>query len=316
MAEDGRHRNAADGPFAGMDVGTNSVKLTLMARGPAGRWRVLADAVRVPRLGEGLSRTGRLSEEAMARTLAAVREMVRAIGDPRPAVLAAAGTEALRRAANGAEFAERFREATGAALEIIGGGEEARLTALGAQAALGLEDAEAGYIDIGAGSTEIVLSAGGALDDRCSLPVGVLSLVESVLRGDPPPAARVEAAGEAVRAVLAGRSWPARPLVVGIGETMSTLAAVFDEIPDPADPSLHGRVLTCREIERIYKTIEPLPAAKILALPGVWPGREDLLLAGAVILRCVMDALGAERLMVSLQGLRHGLVADRFGAGA
>ena len=46
------------------------------------------------------------------------------------------------------------------------------------------------------------------------------------------------------------------------------------------------------------------------------PGREDLLLAGAVILLCVMDALGAGRLQVSLRGLRHGLVADRFGAGA
>ena len=77
MADDGGNRSAAGRQCAGMDVGTNSVKLTRMERDGAGRWRVLADDVRIPRLGEGLSRTGRLGEEAMRRTLAAAREIVR-----------------------------------------------------------------------------------------------------------------------------------------------------------------------------------------------------------------------------------------------
>jgi exopolyphosphatase/guanosine-5'-triphosphate,3'-diphosphate pyrophosphatase len=178
--------------YAALDLGTNNCRL-LIAR-PQGSGFAVVDAFsRIVRLGEGLASTGRLSDAAIDRTLAALKICAEKLKRRNVSLARSVATEACRQATNGAEFIERAYRETGIALDIITAEEEARLAVLGCHALLEPGDGPALVFDIGGGSTELVLVDSAEPVPRVldwhSAPWGVVSLTEAVGHGEGPESA-------------------------------------------------------------------------------------------------------------------------------
>src|SRR5438270_12998910 len=148
----GPHRHT----YGAIDLGTNNCRL-LVARPTSGGFTVIDAFSRIVRLGEGLSQTGRLSDQAMDRAVAALSICADKLRRRNVSLSRSVATEACRRASNGAEFAERVRVETGIVLDIIEPAEEARLPVLGCHKLLEPGDGPALVFDIGGGPTELGL---------------------------------------------------------------------------------------------------------------------------------------------------------------
>src|SRR3954471_11367074 len=177
-----RRREKQRHTYGAIDLGTNNCRL-LIARPGGGSFTVIDAFSRIVRLGEGLSRTGALSQDAMDRAVAALSVCADKLRRRNVSLSRSVATEACRRAANGEEFAERVRAETGIVLDIIEPAEEARLAVLGCHKLLEPGDGPALIFDIGGGSTELVLidQEDGTPRIRAwwSAPWGVVSLTES-----------------------------------------------------------------------------------------------------------------------------------------
>src|ERR1700761_1469253 len=169
--------------YAALDLGTNNCRL-LIARPSRDGFTIIDAFSRIVRLGEGLAASGRLSEEAIDRAIAALAICADKLKRRNVTLVRSVATEACRRAENGADFVARVHAETGIRLDVIGPGEEARLAVLGCQALLPMGEGPALIFDIGGGSTELVLCE-PVEDGTCrildwfSAPWGVVSLTEA-----------------------------------------------------------------------------------------------------------------------------------------
>ena len=298
-----------------IDVGTNSVKLHVAERAADGAWHTLADRAEITRLGEGLQRSGRLGAEPMQRTTDAVAALVaeaRALGATE---IAAVGTAGLRIASNASELMAAVHAATGVTVDVIAGEEEARLAFAAATAGLALSGGSLVVFDTGGGSSQFTLGAGGRIDEQFSVNVGSVRLTEHFGLDQAVSREVVEAACVAVAAGfdgLAGRDAPAA--VVGMGGAVTNLAAVELELATYDPDAIQGSVLRRDDVERQIERFRVLAGEERRAIVGLQPARAEVILAGACIVRTVLDVLDAGELIVSDRALRHGLMAERFAA--
>ena len=308
---------------AAIDIGTNSVKITVGRRTARGV-EVLLDRVEMTRLGKGVDAGGRLSDEAIHRTLTALASFGQDARNLRSERIAAVGTSALRDAANGAEFVARAERDLGGSVEVISGDREADLTYAAARhdPDLGLPsdpDTVLVTIDIGGGSTEIVVGRGDVREFRRSLQIGAVRLTERALPSDPPTTAERGDAARIADDILSVVPVPAggRVVVVGSGGTVASLAAMdlMEENPGATvtPDALHGRRLSVGQIESRIERLSAVPLAKRKATPGLEPARADVILAGAILQARVLRRLGATDLTVSARGLRFGLLYELLG---
>jgi len=293
--------------FAGIDVGTNSVLLSIL-RPAADGLRVLDERCVVTRLGEGLADRGRLTTEAMERTVAVLEEFGGAVS-ALDAEARAAGTSALRRADNAEEFLERARGVLGFQLEVLSGAEEARLGRLGALSGLeGVTDDDGPVVvDPGGGSTEVFRDAAPPM----SLELGGVRLTEAFLAADPPRSEELESLRAHVRAALAGVSaaGDTHP-VVAVGGTATTLAALDAELDEYDTSVVHGHHLDAATVRGLAASLAAMPLSKRRTIPCLPQGRADIIVAGALLLAELLEALEVGACVVSDRGLRYGLVLD------
>jgi len=301
---------------AAIDLGTNTVRLIVaeVTAGASG-WRVVLAEQRVTRLGEGFRTTGALGNAAAARTAAAVLHYVaraRSAGATRVAI---AATSAVRDASNGRVFVGDLEQATGIAVRIISGEEEARLTLAGIVAGLGQLPGVVVAFDIGGGSTEYMLARDGALVTAVSLRLGVVPLAErfpfpNVVEpnGYTELCATVQTqlASELPAAIATARV----DALVGTAGTVTTLAALDLGLVEYDPGRVQGHVLTRAAVERQRRRLNALDVAGRAALPCLEPGRADLIVGGVAIVEATLDQLGIDRLTVSDWSLREGLVAE------
>lgn len=281
-----------------VDIGTNSVRL-LVAEVGGGKVRRLCAVLRSTRLGEGMYPRGRLQPQPLRRTAAALeemRELLAARGWPVPRVVA---TSAAREAENAAELAE-IVEALGWRLEVLPGEQEAVLSYRGATAGLGVTDPV--VVDIGGGSTEIAWMEGGRLRSF-SLPLGA---VRCTAAGILPPEMRRVLAPVLAETPLRG----GRPLV-GVGGSITSLAAIVQGLREYNPDRVHGFVLTRDAVRRTYAYLRELPLAERQRVPGLQPARADIIPAGAAILLAVLDEAAAPGITVSEADLLYALVIDK-----
>ncbi len=312
-----------DAPLYGaLDLGTNNCRL-LIARPARDGFRVVDSFSRIVRLGEGLSRTGRLDDAAMDRAYEALvlcgeRVAKRAVAAPR---LTAVATQACRQAGNGPEFIERVRLGTGLKLRIIDPVEEARLAVRGC---LNLFDDSAEavlVIDVGGGSTELNwLTRRGdtfVLEGWMSAPVGVVTLAER----HPEPAGSLDDWYEAMvadmGAAIAGAPVPpalrelfvaGRAHMVGTSGAITSLAGIHLGLRRYQRNLVDGLWMTRGDCEAAAERLKQLGAAGRAAEPCIGPDRADLVLAGAAIMAAVQRAWPSERVRVADRGLREGLL--------
>ena len=299
-----------------VDVGTNSVKFHLAEQRPDGTWRPLVDRAEVTRLGEGTHETGRLGDAAAARTLEAIAGMVAQARRAGAERIAAVGTAGLRKASNAAEFAAVVEERTGVRIEVISGEDEARLAYLAAVSTLELPSEPIVVFDTGGGSSQFTFGRGTHVDEHVSVDVGAVRLTEDFGLDGPVSEETLRAASDAIAAdfaVLDGRPSPAA--LVGLGGAVTNLAAVKLGL-EPYDPdAVQGTVLDRAEVDRQLELYRARSAEERRAIVGLQPGRAEVILAGACVVRTVLAKLECESLIVCDRGLRHGVLVERFGSG-
>jgi exopolyphosphatase / guanosine-5'-triphosphate,3'-diphosphate pyrophosphatase len=304
------------GRFTVIDVGTNSVKFVLGERGKDGEWRTVVDRAEVTRLGEGLDRTGELNEEPIRRTVEAIADMAEEAERNAVAAVAAVGTAGVRMARNGEAFVEAVLERTGIQVEIISGDEEGRLAYVAATEGLQLGDGSLVVCDTGGGSSQFTFGRGREVEERFSVNVGAVRFTEQFGLDGVLPAERL---AEALNAIaldlerLDGRPTP--DVFVGIGGAVTNLAAVKHGLATYDPDVVRGTVLDRSEIDRQIEVYRTRTADERREIVGLQPKRAEVILAGACIVRTVLEKLGSESLTVSDRGLRHGLLEERFGRG-
>jgi len=299
-----------------IDVGTNSVKLHVGERRADGTWEAVIDRAIVSRLGEGLDATGVLGPGAMERTLdaiAAVAEEARSAG---AITVAAVGTAGLRAAANAAEFVSAVEARSGARIEIIPGEDEGRLAYLAATSGLGLARGSLVVFDTGGGSSQFTFGDGVVVAEQFSVPVGAVRLTErhgldGAVSADALRDTLEQIASELGR--LDGRPSPA--VLVGMGGAVTNLAAVELGLAEYDPEAVQGSRLYRDAIDRQIELYRTRAAEERRAIVGLQANRAEVILAGACVVRVVLTKLGCDSLLVSDRGLRHGLIADRFGLG-
>jgi exopolyphosphatase / guanosine-5'-triphosphate,3'-diphosphate pyrophosphatase len=301
--------------LAALDVGTNTVLMLVVEQMADGCLQTLADLAQITRLGRGVDATGHLDHEAAARTLDAIVEFTtrgRALGAEK---ILTAATAALRDAKDGAEFIAQVKRRAGIDLNIISGEDEAELSYLSTKKGLNLDPANKVLIvDIGGGSTELIRSEPGRKLDVVSLQIGSVRLTERLIRNDPPTVREAADLRIAVDEALQTLAWEFRPdVMVGIAGTVTTLCAVALglETYDPA--VVHGHRLSQAEVLRVIALLGSVPLEERKKLPGLEPGRADVIFAGAAILERIMGHFGLTEVIVSDQGVRWGLIWRELG---
>ncbi len=297
--------------LAGIDCGTNSIRL-LIADVADGRLTDLDRRMEVVRLGEGVDRTGRISDAALARTLAACRRYAEAIDAAGAQRVRFVATSASRDASNAAEFAAAVQEILGVLPEVVTGLEEADLSFTGAARSLPPLPSPALVVDIGGGSTEFVLGIDGRARQSASVDVGCVRLTERHLRADPPSADELAltAADADLHIARAAQQVELRNVrcVVGLAGTVTTMSAIAMRLPAYDAQAIHGSVMTGEEVHRIAGLLGGMTRAERLALPVMHPGRADVIPAGALILDRIMVASGAPEVIVSEHDILDGIV--------
>jgi exopolyphosphatase/guanosine-5'-triphosphate,3'-diphosphate pyrophosphatase len=306
--------------FAALDLGTNNCRLLVGA--PVGDgFRVLDSFSRIVRLGEGLHRTGRLSQDAMERAMAALHGCAARLARRPVRAVRAIATEACRRAVNGPEFLARVRTETGLAIDVISSREEAELALESCSPLLRGGGRRALLFDIGGGSTEL---AWVRLTDRgrpeligyVSLPVGVVTLAERFNEaGD--EAAQFNAMVDDV----ADRLGPFESVhcigheirqggvrFLGTSGTVTTLAGIALDLPRYTRAAVDGAVLTHATAASALTRLRALGRAGLAQHPCVGPERADFVLPGCAIFAAIHALWPAPEIAVADRGLREGML--------
>lgn len=318
--------------FAAIDLGTNNCRL-LIARPSEDGFRVIDAFSRIVRLGEGMRETGALTDEAMARTIDALRVCAAKMRRRRVDRARLVATDACRRAANSDAFLERVAAETGLHIEIIAPEEEARLALRGCAPLFAPDKRRALVFDIGGGSTEIMVldtEAPGGRDCAAenggwmSMPLGVVSLseryggdilsreryvamIEDVDRRLAPFCARNGIAGSARRGELQ---------MLGASGTVTTLTGVYLDLPRYDRSQVDGAYLGFGSIQQISDRLRRMCCAERATHPCIGEDRADLVVAGCAILEAMCRRWPVGQLRVADRGLREGILLDLMrGAG-
>jgi exopolyphosphatase/guanosine-5'-triphosphate,3'-diphosphate pyrophosphatase len=305
--------------YGAIDLGTNNCRL-LVARPSENGFTVVDAFSRVVRLGEGMATSGKISEGAMDRAVAALAVCSEKLRRRRVSLSRSVATEACRRAVNGRHFVERVRRETGICLEIIAPEEEARLAMLGCHRLIEPGDGPALIFDIGGGSTELILidTDEGEPRIRCwwSAPWGVVSLTESEGRDfaskDERLAAysrmreRVRHAFRHFTALLPEKKHDIR--LMGTSGTVTTLASVYLALPSYDRKAVDGLKMPAMDMRGVAEMLSGMDHKERATFPCIGHERADLVVAGCAILEAIMDIWPAEILGVADRGIREGIL--------
>ena len=298
--------------IASIDIGSNTARLLILESTGDQKFKLLVSKRNITRLGEGIDAQGKLTEHRMQTTLKVLsrfRQICLENGDP---PLFAVATSAVREASNGQEFVRLAKKETGIDIKIITWEEEARLALEGVYWKIPHENRRVITFDIGGGSTEFILSEGEKIKDFCSTSLGVVRLTEKFITQHPVNENEFHSLQNHLQYELqiVKNKLSAFPpeLLIGTAGTVTTLAALKENIY-PYDPEkIHGSTFSRQEAESILDDLKGKSLSQRLLLKPIEPGREDLIIAGTAIVLETMRAFGCEILTVSEYSLREGLI--------
>ena len=300
---------------AAIDCGTNSIRL-LIADVAGGRLTDVARRMEIVRLGEGVDRTGRLAPEAIERTRRALLGYAAEIAELGVTAVRMVATSASRDASNAADFRSMVRGVLGVDPEVISGDEEARLSFTGAVRGL---DGDPPFlvVDIGGGSTEFV-TGHSTVEHAISVDIGCVRMTERHLKSDPPTTSEIAAATADITAavdealaVVPGRE--ARTLV-GLAGSVTTVTALALDLPEYDAARIHHARIGYADVAEVTARLLAATVEERRKLPVMHPGRADVIGAGALILRTVMERSGRPDVVASehdiLDGICYGLAGE------
>lgn len=284
---------------AAIDIGTNSTRLLVADYSGAGLKRIETGLI-TTRLGKGMS-SGLLLQETMLSTADAVGLFYRKAINLGAESVVAAATSAVRDAANRTEFLELVKKRTGLTVRVLGGEEEAALSYRGVLSGLQVEPDSTVVVDIGGGSTEFIWMHGEQLN-LVSVNAGAVRLTDT--------AADEIVIYNILRPTLEEVKQSAFECLVGVGGTVTTLAAIDQQLAVYDPKRVHGYSLSAASVNRILKMLNSMDMEERRKVPGLRPERADIIVAGANIVKIIMDGLGSEKMLVSECDILDGLALE------
>lgn len=322
----GRRARRSNELCAALDLGTNNCRL-LIAQPSDDGFRVVDAFSRIVRLGEGVAESRRLTDDAMRRTIDALKicaTKIRRRGVVRGRYV---GTAACRKADNNAQFVERVEMETGIYIETISAEEEARLTLAGCLPLIDRSCPHALVFDIGGGSTEVMWlttdASGIRMKDWMSLPFGVVTLTERYGRGpfDEQRYDRVLAELQSHLEPFCARHGIDRLVresavqMLGASGTVTTLVGVSLGLDRYDRARVDGSFLAFDALHEISEQLRGMPVLERAAQPCIGRDRADMMVAGCAILEAMCRRWPVGRLRVADRGLREGILVDLMGRG-
>lgn len=298
---------------ASIDIGTNSVRLLVADVGADGGFRRVFMDRRITRLGAGLRRLGSMGVEAVKETLETLCVFVKEARRQGAKRTLAAATGAVRDAKNGRAFVDRVSERTGLMVRVLSGEEEAHWMMQGISQVWRHPPHGWMIVDVGGGSTEFVKARGCEVENVRSIPFGMVHLTEEIIHHDPPLADEIDRCCEVARTAFkeslsmigAFRCPPA--VLVGTAGTITTLAALDLALDTYDGDRVNGYRLQREDVDRWGQILSGMNNLRRRELPGMEPGREDVILAGVLMFSQLMNLLGSEEIHVSDYGLLEGI---------
>jgi exopolyphosphatase/pppGpp-phosphohydrolase len=289
---------------AAIDIGSNSIKMTIASANGEGGIDQLDWASDVVRLGQGLDQTGLLAEDRIEAAIETLKRFAAQAQQRGAGRIVAVATEATRAAANGTKFLDRVREETGIEVRVVDGQAEAALTFRGVLADTDLTGSVV-VADIGGGSTELISARDGVMQMVRSLPLGSGRLTERFVVADPPVSDEIAACEREASEVIETMPSPGLPsggadrliVVGGTGEYMARLKPVDERIDLEAVRTVLGKLLT-------------LSAAELADEIAIPEARARVLPAGVAIVASIASRLCPEKIEISPSGIRTGLLFE------
>jgi exopolyphosphatase/guanosine-5'-triphosphate,3'-diphosphate pyrophosphatase len=297
--------------LAVIDIGSNTLLLTVGKKEPSGEIKILADHADVIRLSEGLQDGKNLQPEAKNRALKALREFKEMAASKGSQQIFAAGTAAFRRAQDGKKFAQEIEKQLGIPVKILTGDEEAKYSFLSAKLDFGKEYPSLGMIDIGGGSTEFVF---GEDAPHFSLPIGTVRLTEKFVSAHPISDAEWNQVRETISQLLQ-QSLPKESIPytwVAVAATPASLASVLLKLPHYDPKKIHGYKIQVKILAELVEQLRTKSLKARIAMPGMDPKRAELLPVGGLILLEGMKFLEIDQILVSDHGLRYGILMENL----
>jgi len=298
---------------AAIDCGTNSIRLLVADLDvEAGSLTDLDRRMTIVRLGQDVDRTGRLAPEALERTFAACDEFAGVLTEFGSPPLRFVATSASRDASNRDEFVAGVYERLGVEPEVVSGAQEAALSFAGAVRGLGPRAGGGPFlvVDIGGGSTEFVRGTSIPESAR-SVDVGCVRMTERHLRSDPPTAAEIAAAQFDIEAAidLAAAEVDLHHIgtLIGVAGTVTTVSAINLGLPEYDSVAIHGSVIPAEAVRSITSELLQMTHSQRSAIGVMHPGRVDVIGAGALVLRSIVDRVGATEVVVSETDILDGI---------
>lgn len=303
---------------AAIDIGTNTV-LLLIAEAKQPTLQVQHEEYRMPRLGKGVDANQNLNVSSIRRVLDVLNEYKEIIESRFPECdeVIVTATSAVRDAVNRDLFLAKVKEETGFEVELLSGDEEAQYTYKGALATVEHLTDDESYVvlDIGGGSTEIAAGSNGTLTSYTSLDIGCVRFTERFLKHNPPYQEEIFQCREAIRSALAKQKvkMPKNAKAVGVAGTMTSLAAIDLQVEEPQIERLNGHAIDRQKLSKSIEIFSLHTYDQLLELnPTVLKGRQDIFLAGLLILEEFLKYYALDEIITSTGGIRHGaLLMDK-----
>ena len=280
---------------------------------------VVRQAFTVTRLGESISKDMYISHKAFERSMAVLHDYQDLINKNNVKKVYVIGTEMLRRARNSNDFTDKVKRVFGWPVHVISGEEEGRMTYRAAVTGIVGAAQPALVVDVGGGSTEIVRGVGENIQKIISLAMGVVRMAGKIKKGGKLSIDMQRELTKEIHEILAGHSdilrGPADTILIGSGGTITTLAAIKEMMTVYDPEKIHGYEMKRDELESIYHHINPMPLTERRTLPGMLPGREDVLPYGILIYIELMKISGIQKIYATDRGLRFGYLQSLTSTG-
>jgi exopolyphosphatase/guanosine-5'-triphosphate,3'-diphosphate pyrophosphatase len=303
--------------LASMDIGSHTARLLIAQKtGPPDHYRPLLRKRAYTRLAENFhtQEKGVLKPEAIGRALTSLEDFASITKKYGVESIHAVSTGVVREGSNRDEFLRLIYERTGIEAKVISGEEEARLTEKGVRHALNMGTKPYVIFDLGGGSTEFIH---GEQDSRKvkSVPLGVMVLSQKYLTSDPPNKESLEALGKEVDLIL-GLSFSEygtiknEGILVGTGGTVTALAAMIYrvDVKEISPARMNGMILEGEQLKDLFARITIMTTDERLKLPGMDPGRADVIPAGCLAVMRILHFLKCARMLICLSDLLEGIL--------
>lgn len=301
--------------LASIDIGTNTILMLISEIDRSGAFHIIDDRQIIARLGKDTDKERIISPEAFLRSLDALKSYCEIAKQNNCGAIVMRGTSALRDAKNSAEFIDAVRKETGIEIKVISGEEEASLTFMGTVSGFSEFSDETIFsvLDIGGGSAELIAGSRHSISSRTSLDVGSVRVTERFFTSAPPSQKQIDNAVSFINEHLQSlQALPPNNTLIGVAGTVTTLACLDLKLKAFNADLIDKRALSITKIKEIFSELKLMTHEQIAAFPCMTKGREDIILAGILILISVLEHLNILDIIVSTRGLRHGIALDYF----